>query len=287
MCHECKWGYYGPNCTLRRTLVRRNLFSLSRAERKRFVDLVLKSKTTQSEFMAIKSERMRMDPITNASFTFVNVSVYDYFIFHHYYSARNTRFDNYSHPCERNPFHLDFSHEGSGFPTWHRLFIMFWEREFQKLARDDTFTFPYWDWVGVGKDCEVCTNDLLGALNHSDPDGRIDRASPFSDWYAICAATNPLKNNSNGVGCRFCDPEEKTGYIVRKGGHNPVASEFPDFDNVVRIMGMTDWDSVPFDEGAGNTSFRNCFEGNCPVNGFDYSVHNLVSALYEQASFRI
>ena len=274
MCHECKWGYYGPNCTLRRTLVRRNIFSLSSSERKRFVNLLLESKTAPTEFMALKA--VEMDPITNKTFKFVNMTMYDYFIFHHYYSARNTYFDNFTRPCERSPFHLDFSHEGSGNPTWHRLFILFWEREFQKLAKEDTFTFPYWDWVGVGKNCEVCTNDLLGAINYSDPSGRLDRGSPFSNWYGLCASKDPLKNNSNGKGCRFCDPEEKTGFIVRRGGTNPKAAEFPDFEDVKKIMAMPDWDSVPFDENAGNKSFRNCFEGNCPRKGFDYSIHNLV-----------
>ncbi len=270
MCHECKWGYYGPNCTQRRTLVRQNLFSLPKWEQKRFVNLIQEAKTAPTEFMAIKADDM--DPLSN--FTFVNMTMYDYFIFHHFYSARNSFTHNVTAPCEQSPFHLDFSHEGSGFPTWHRLFIMFWEREFQKLAQDDTFTFPYWDWVGAGKDCEVCTNELLGAINYSDPHGRIHRASPFSDWHAICAATEPIKN---GEGCRFCDPEEKTGYIVRRGGTNPRANEFPDFEHVKAILEMTDWDTVPFDEMAGNKSFRNCFEGNCPRKGFDYSIHNLVS----------
>ena len=63
---------------------------------------------------------------------------------------------------------------------------------------------------------------------------------------------------------------------MRRGGTNPKAAEFPDFEHVKKVMAMPDWDSVPFDENAGNKSFRNCFEGNCPRKGFDYSIHNLV-----------
>ena len=75
---------------------------------------------------------------------------------------------------------------------------------------------------------------------------------------------------------RFCDPKEHNAPIIRRNGPNPVASHLPSMKEVVDIMAMKDWDTVPFDEGAGNKSFRNCFEGNCPEKGLSYSIHNLV-----------
>ena len=41
---------------------------------------------------------------------------------------------------------LDYAHEATGFPTWHRLFLLWFEREMQILLRDDNFTIDYWDW---------------------------------------------------------------------------------------------------------------------------------------------
>ncbi len=69
---------------------------------------------------------------------------------------------------------------------------------------------------------------------------------------------------------------EHNAPIIRRNGPNPVASHLPSMKEVVDTMAMKDWDTVPFDEGAGNKSFRNCFEGNCPEKGLSYSIHNLV-----------
>ena len=44
-----------------------------------------------ADFVAIQSDES--DPITNVSFRFVNMTMYDYFIYHHYYSARSTWFN--------------------------------------------------------------------------------------------------------------------------------------------------------------------------------------------------
>ena len=171
-CHECKFGYFGPDCSERRIQKRRNIMSLSKKEQQRFIDLVLKSKTAITDYVGLKADWH--DPV-EGNITFVNLTLHDFFVFIHYYSARHTYLRNKTHHCDNSRGHFDFSHEGSGFPTFHRLLILLWEREFQKMADDDTFTFPYWDWVENGHHCEVCTNDLLGAVNLSDPNGHIDR----------------------------------------------------------------------------------------------------------------
>lgn len=180
-CHECKFGYHGPECNFRRIQKRRNILSLTKQEQQRFIDLILKSKVTNSDYVGLQVERH--DP-PEGPVKFVNLTVYDFFIYIHFYSARHTYVRNDTKPCDTTRTHFDFSHEGAGFPTFHRLLMLLWEREFQKVARDDTFMFPYWDWVENGHKCEVCTNDLLGAVNYSDPKGFIDKRSLYK-WYQL------------------------------------------------------------------------------------------------------
>ena len=41
---------------------------------------------------------------------------------------------------------LEFAYEAPGFPTWHRLFMLWLEREFQIVTGNHTLRLPYWDW---------------------------------------------------------------------------------------------------------------------------------------------
>lgn len=276
-CHECKFGYYGEDCEERRIQKRRKFQTMDKKEQQRFISLLHKSKTTLSDYVAIKAEKH--DPPEN--FTFVDISVYDFFIYIHYYSARSTYIRMNSTrepPCENTPNHWDFSHEGAGFPTFHRLLIMLWEKEFQKLADDETFMFPYWDWVDNGFNCEVCTNELLGAINFTDPKGYLDKRSPFSKWYTLCEVPEPKPNSSDG--CRLCDPSKKFNGIIRRPDKKRT---LPTFEEVEKILNIAQYDAEPYDELAGEESFRNCFEGNCPMGKEQYGLHNKVMTRYSHA----
>ena len=280
-CQECKFGYYGEDCDERRVQKRKNFLSLSKKEQQKFIGLLLKAKTSLSDYVALKADKH--DPPENL--TFVNVTVYDFFIYIHYYSARSTYIrNNTTSPCEDNPNHWDFSHEGAGFPTFHRLLILLWEREFQKLAEDDTFMFPYWDWVDNGHECAVCTNELMGAINRTDPHGFLDKKSVFSVWYTMCQIDHPKKkNNTKGKdsGCRFCDPTKRYKGIVRRPNKKRT---LPNFMEIEKVLNLKQYDIDPYDETAEETSFRNCFEGNCPIGKDKYGIHNKVNLLCKPSS---
>ena len=261
MCQDCKWGYSGTNCEQRYIRKRKNLLTMTKAEQQRFVNLVDRSKYEMSEYVALASNIT--DPIRNPKW--VNITVYNFIIYIHFYSARNTYF-NESVPCEFSPFHLDFSHEGAGFPTFHRLLILVWEREFQKLAKDDTFSFPYWDWAGDERNCPVCTNELMGAIT---PEGLIHPGSRFSKWKTVCHRIHLQQ-------CRFCDPSVTSGPITRNPGTLPGMHRLPSEAQVDYTMSLTTYDLPPFDESA-DPAFRSCFEGACPEPGLNMSMHGLVS----------
>ena len=58
MCHQCQFGYYGKFCQKKRILERRDILDLNKSERKRFVDVVLKSKSALSDYVIMKDQIM-------------------------------------------------------------------------------------------------------------------------------------------------------------------------------------------------------------------------------------
>ena len=56
---------------------------------------------------------------------------------------------------------MDFAHEGQGFPTCHRLYLLAWERALQEMSGDENYAIPFWDWTESEK-CEICSEELLG-----------------------------------------------------------------------------------------------------------------------------
>ena len=40
---------------------------------------------------------------------------------------------------------MDFAHDGQGFPSWHRLYLLAWERTLQEIGNDEEFALPFWD----------------------------------------------------------------------------------------------------------------------------------------------
>uniref|UniRef100_A0A3Q3JVQ3 Laminin EGF-like domain-containing protein n=1 Tax=Monopterus albus TaxID=43700 RepID=A0A3Q3JVQ3_MONAL len=78
-CADCKFGYFGVNCSERRESVRRNIFHLSRTERIRLLSyLNLAKHTVSRDYVVATGTYREMENGSNPMFA--NMSVFDVFV---------------------------------------------------------------------------------------------------------------------------------------------------------------------------------------------------------------
>ena len=75
---------------------------------------------------------------------------------------------------------VDYAHRSTGFPTWHRLYLLWFEREIQHVYED--FELFYWDWTDFSLLEKLFTKTHLGI---SDINGTVT-GDIFDDWRTYC-----------------------------------------------------------------------------------------------------
>ena len=196
--------------------------------------------------------RYELEAGRDPSDLFLNITSYDYFVWLHYYTGRDTLF-----PDNHTVAEIDFGHAGQGFLTWHRLYLLEWERSIQEVANDTTFTLPYWDWTVNQDKCEICTEDLLGVTAE---DGTV-KGKYFDDWYVICTW-----RQTAGL-TKMCDPG------IRRRGLDRMTDEerenrtkqgdtmtFPTKEEVDFALRFETFDVPPYNQET-SCNFRNILEG--------------------------
>ena len=83
---------------------------------------------------------------------------------------------------------LDYAHESVGFLTWHRIYLLWFEREMQILLGDNQFTVRYWDWTIPGNRNALFVSNKLGV---SDDNGKVT-GDLLSSWYLVCVDANGI-----------------------------------------------------------------------------------------------
>ncbi|XP_056612391.1 tyrosinase [Triplophysa dalaica] len=248
-CGECKFGYFGTNCAERRESVRRNIFRLSITERQQFISyLNLAKNTISQDYMIVTGTYAQMNNGTMPMFA--NISVYDLFVWMHYYVSHDALLGG---PGNVWP-DIDFAHESAAFMPWHRVYLLFWEHEIRKLTGDFNFTIPYWDWRDA-EDCQVCTDELMGGRSPLSPN-LISPSSVFSSWKVVCS--QPEEYNSRAV---LCDGSPEGPLQRNPGNHDRNrVRRLPTSADVEAVLRLTEYETGPMDRRA-NMSFRNALEG--------------------------
>ncbi|XP_070712720.1 tyrosinase-related protein 1b [Pempheris klunzingeri] len=270
-CGRCRHGLTGPNCDQRISVVRRNIMQMSTADKQAFVNALDQAKRTVHPDLVICTRRYEevFGPDGNTP-QFENITVYNYFVWSHYYSVSKT----YLGQGQASFGGVDFSHEGPGFVTWHRFHLLQLERDMQDMLGDPTFALPYWNFAIGGNECDICTDDLLGARSSFDMNS-ISTNSVFSQWRVICESVDDYDTLGT-----ICNSTE-TSPIRRNPAGNvarPMVQRLPQPQDVLDCLELNAFDTPPY-YSTSSESFRNTIEGySAPQGMYDpviRSLHNL------------
>ena len=259
-CSKCEFGYYGKDCTQKKTLTRKNFLTLSAQEKDQYMRYINMSRYYISDYVVTLTpyEEINKTVIANRDPTalFYNISNYDLFVWMHYYAARDT-----IKPHNITWKDIDFAHDGQGFPTWHRLYMLAWERTLQEIGNDENFAVPYWDWTGNKEQCDpaICSKELLGVTNQAD--GTV-KGKYFDNWYVICTKEQTYSLT------KMCDPTNKEPGLKRrteKEKEEKVRNEgypmtFPTTEEVNFALRFETFDLPPYDKES-SCNFKNILEG--------------------------
>ena len=101
---------------------------------------------------------------------------------------------------------IDVAHGGQGILTWHRLYLLFFDRSLQKMTHDKSFTVPYWKWTENKETCTICTEKHLGVTNVTT--GRVT-GKYFTSWSVICT-----EEQTRGL-TRMCNSSDEKWWLGR------------------------------------------------------------------------
>uniref|UniRef100_UPI00398F64EA 5,6-dihydroxyindole-2-carboxylic acid oxidase-like n=1 Tax=Pristiophorus japonicus TaxID=55135 RepID=UPI00398F64EA len=266
-CGACRFGWGGAQCGRPLRLVRRDVRRLSAAQRQRLVRaLDLAKRSPHPELVVATRHSPDLYGPDGRSPQFDNISIYNLFVWTHYYSVSKTYLG-----AGRTFGDIDFSHEGPAFLTWHRYHLLQLERDMQVMLQDPTFALPYWNFATGGNTCDICTDDLMGARSNFDPT-LLSPNSIFSQWRNLCESLEDYDTLGT-----ICNGTEG-GPIRRNPGGNvarPMLQRLPDAQDVAKCLDVSAYDTPPFYSNS-TDSFRNTVEGyNDPSGKYDPTVRSL------------
>ncbi|KAK5848425.1 hypothetical protein PBY51_006040 [Eleginops maclovinus] len=167
-CGRCRHGWTGANCDERVSVVRRNVMQLSTEEKRAFVNALDQAKRTVHPDLVIATRRtpeiFGPDGLTPQ---FENISIYNYFVWTHYFSVSKT----FLGAGQASFGGVDFSHEGPGFVTWHRFHLLQLERDMQDMLQDPVICESVEDYDTLGTIC----NSTESSPIRRNPAGNVNR----------------------------------------------------------------------------------------------------------------
>ena len=153
----------------------------------------------------------------------------------------------------------DYAHESTGFLTWHRLFLLWFEREMQILLNDPSFTVRYWNWTDTDDRTNIFSFNKLG--NNSN-DGTVDSTYyGGNNWESVCwFPFNSTKKNET------CNPNDPDGIrpIIRCPSPAQCADDYPKWssqETINRALSLSSYSDEPYYNKYSENTFSNFLEG--------------------------
>lgn len=100
----------------------------------------------------------------------------------------------------------NYGHGSTAFLTWHRLYLLWFEREIRIMTGDSDFKLSYWNWLAATEDNwnMLYTTEKLGSM---DASGKVMESSVYggrSNWPPVC-----LYDDSSNEFKAICNPTKQ------------------------------------------------------------------------------
>lgn len=194
---------------------------------------------------------------------------------------------------------VDYAHEATGFPTWHRQYLLWLEWEIQYMLKESRpndyheFRLHYWDWRRERQTDQNSPfkRDRLGTTE-------IDNGSPVvrgdvigDSWHTVCWDTS---TNDKSRAAPLCNPTMNNAMRLQRcpvtqNGMSPCAANnqnWPTENDVNTALKKNIYDASPFNKTASD-GFRNFLEGFQVVDdcgGNEFCDNNLQRWLHNTVS---
>ncbi len=116
---------------------------------------------------------------------------------------------------------VDYAHQSTGFPTWHRQHLLWLESEIQWMLKSQgeydyhTFRIHYWDWRRGSRSHELFQMNKLGrSITNQNGQSQVSGDLVSDGWDTIC-----WYNGSGNAKGTICNPNIKTGPLLRFAAH--------------------------------------------------------------------
>ncbi|CAI8029359.1 Tyrosinase [Geodia barretti] len=251
-CGECSYAYNDntTECTTKTLFPRLPVSEMSSNDWRVYHNALRSIKGSPARYMVATSPFSDDPQVVNDSL--VQPTTYDLFVWLHHFVAKDNDIT-----LNTDDF-TDYAHEGTGFPTWHRLFLLWLEREIQIEISDHTFRLPYWDWTQPSQRESIFTRDKLGEHLNGEVVGDL-----FTNWETHC--WEDITGKSYPI--PICDPTVSSGETLRRCPCDTFCKKdnpnWPSEADVNDALAVKTYDDKPYDRyvPSRDNSFRNFMEG--------------------------